>query len=41
MLSPQTIDRIKKNESIKYWAKGELDILLRKYKETAIRYFGI
>ena len=21
--------------------KGELDILLRKYKETAIRYFGI
>jgi len=41
MLSPQTIDRIKKNESIKYWAKGELEILLRKYKNTAIRYFGI
>lgn len=41
MLSPQTIDRIKKNESIKYWAKGELEILLRKYRKTAIRYFGI
>ena len=41
MLSPQTLDRIKKKESIIYWAKGELEILLRKYKNTAIRYFGI
>ena len=35
------IDRIKKNESIRYWAKGELEILLRKCRKTAIRYFGI
>lgn len=42
MLSPQTIDRIKsKNVPIKYWAKGELEILLRKYRKTAFRYFGI
>ena len=41
MISPQTLDRIKKKESIIYWAKGELEILLRKYKNTAIRYFGI
>ena len=41
MLSPQTLDRIKRKESIKYWARGELEILLRKYKNTAIRYFGI
>ena len=42
MLSPQTIDRIKsKNVPIKYWAKGELEILLRKFQKTAIRYFGI
>ena len=41
MLSPQTLDRIKKKETIIYWAKGELEILLRKYKNTAIRYFGI
>ena len=41
MLSPQTMYRIKKKESVIYWAKGELEILLRKYKNTAIRYFGI
>lgn len=41
MLSPQTLDRIKEKESIIYWAKGELEILLRKYKNTTIRYFGI
>ncbi|MCI8503424.1 MAG: restriction endonuclease [Dorea sp.] len=41
MLSPQTLDRIKKKKSVIYWAKGELEILLRKYKKTAIRYFGI
>ncbi len=41
MLSPQTLDRIKKKESIIYWARGELEILLRKYRNTAIRYFGI
>lgn len=41
MLSPQTLDRIKRNESIKYWSKGELEILLRKYRKTAARYFGI
>ncbi|MDE6621505.1 MAG: restriction endonuclease [Lachnospiraceae bacterium] len=41
MLSPQTLDRIKKKEFIIYWAKGELEILLRKYRNTAIRYFGI
>lgn len=41
MLSPQTLDRIKKKESVIYWAKGELEIMLRKYKNTVIRYFGI
>ncbi len=42
MLSPQTIGRIKsKNVPIKYWAKGELEILLRKYRKTAFRYFRI
>lgn len=41
-LSPQTIDRIKnKDVPIKYWSKGELEILLRKYQKTAIQYFGI
>lgn len=41
MLSPQTLDRIKKKKSVVYWAKGELEVLLRKYRKTAIRYFGI
>lgn len=44
MLSPQTLDRIKnknKEINIQYWSKGELEILLRKYQDTATRYFGI
>lgn len=44
MLSPQTLDRIKnkkKEIDIQYWSKGELEILLRKYQNTAARYFGI
>lgn len=42
MLSPQTLDRIKgKENTIKYWAKGELETLLRKYPRTSTRYFGI
>ena len=46
MLSPQTLDRIRKKKKedeidIQYWSKGELEILLRKYQDTAIRYFGV
>lgn len=44
MLSPQTLDRIKKKDKeidIKYWSKGELEILLRNYQNTATRYFGV
>lgn len=40
--SPQTIDRIKHKENqIKYWGKGELEILLRNNPCTATRYFGV
>lgn len=37
----QYMQEMCKNVPIKYWAKGELEILLRKYRKTAFRYFGI
>ncbi len=38
--TPQTIDRLKGLKA-KHWGQADLDSLLRKYKNIAVRYFGI